>query len=254
MRLTLIAIACVLFVLAGCGDQRRAQEARGTVGSTNHDRVSASQQTISAHQLPAACDDTRYRYYESVLSVSDAQGHGPDLGSAEWKSSLMAQLGVPSSTVGTAERPTWCVAIDAALGDMHQRGFGQIMINARLESTSLRALPSDLPSAGECDYTQLADVDNVLFMIVDGQVSRIDVESKVIRLPNGLGIGSLPTEIEAEYGDRVTVAANKYDEAASDYTVKLTDQLELLFEVSQDRVTRYRIGRLPEVQWVEGCG
>jgi len=64
----------------------------------------------------AACGDTRYRTIDEKLSSGDGQGHGPDIGSDEWKSVIEFKLGMPDK----AELPDrnsegWCDYVDRLL-------------------------------------------------------------------------------------------------------------------------------------------
>jgi hypothetical protein len=69
---------------------------------------------------PAApCSEPWYRYVEKELVSSDGQGHGPDLGSDEWKGVVEFKLGIR----GQADLPDrasddWCRLIDHLL---HER-------------------------------------------------------------------------------------------------------------------------------------
>ena len=63
---------------------------------------------------PAApCSKPWYQYVEKELISSDGQGHGPDLGSDEWKGVVEFKLGIR----GQADLPDrasddWCQLID----------------------------------------------------------------------------------------------------------------------------------------------
>jgi len=65
---------------------------------------------------PDPCSDEWNHYVESILSSGDGMGHGPDIGSDEWKSVIEFKLGVR----GKAEVPdrsseAWCNYIDERL-------------------------------------------------------------------------------------------------------------------------------------------
>ena len=40
------------------------------------------------------CSDAWFAYLDGRLKISDSQGHGPDVGSTEWKSSVERKLGL----------------------------------------------------------------------------------------------------------------------------------------------------------------
>jgi hypothetical protein len=56
------------------------------------------------------------RYVGSILSSGDGMGHGPDIGSDEWKSVIEFKLGVRGNTeVPGRSSPEWCRYIDEHL-------------------------------------------------------------------------------------------------------------------------------------------
>jgi hypothetical protein len=93
-------------------------------------------------------------------------------------------------------------------------------------------------------------------MVRGGEVARVQVDSGPVRTVEGAGIGDSEARIDSLYHGRVTVGPHKYTEGHY-LTVKPTtgdeSAFRLLFETDGRRVTRYRAGRLPEVEWVEGC-
>lgn len=52
----------------------------------------------SASESPALCTAQWYRFVEQVLVSGDGQGHGPDLGSDEWKGVIEFKLGIRDQT------------------------------------------------------------------------------------------------------------------------------------------------------------
>ena len=45
-------------------------------------------------EMAAPCTDSWYQSIEEKVSTSDGQGHGPDVGSDEWKSVIEFKLGI----------------------------------------------------------------------------------------------------------------------------------------------------------------
>lgn len=69
---------------------------------------------------PPPCTAAWYEVVESKLSTGDARGHGPDLGSLEWKSVVEFKLGVRGSDqVPGRDTEQWCEYIDQLV---RQRG------------------------------------------------------------------------------------------------------------------------------------
>lgn len=92
-------------------------------------------------------------------------------------------------------------------------------------------------------------------MIVDGRVVRIEVKDSLVATDRGARVGDGEARIDSLYRGMVTVEPHKYTDghylvvtpAAAD------SGLRLIFETDGSRVTEFRVGRLPEVAWVEGC-
>jgi hypothetical protein len=59
------------------------------------------------------CSDQWFRFIEEKLATGDSEGHGPDLGSSEWRSVVEFKLGIRGdSTIPSRETDQWCTYID----------------------------------------------------------------------------------------------------------------------------------------------
>ena len=95
-----------------------------------------------------------------------------------------------------------------------------------------------------------------LFMVVDGKIARVDVTQRGIQTNHKVSVGDDEAKIAQVYPERVTVSPHKYTDGHYVTVGPRTPAdsgFELVFETESLRVTRYRAGRLPEVEWVEGC-
>lgn len=109
--------------------------------------------------------------------------------------------------------------------------------------------------AAGCTYATWRDgPPGVRVMLEGGRVVRIDIDSTPVRTTEGAGVGDSEERIQSLYAGRVVVTPLKYEDGhyltvrdASDST------LALVFEATAGRVTRYRAGRRPQVEYVEGC-
>ena len=64
-------------------------------------------------QAQSLCSDAWYQAIEKKLLTADAQGHGPDPGSDEWKSVIEFKLGIRgSANVPERRSEAWCQYID----------------------------------------------------------------------------------------------------------------------------------------------
>jgi hypothetical protein len=79
-----------------------------------------------AVNLPAAagsealqpCTEEWYQFVEHKLVSGDGQGHGPDIGSDEWKSVIEFKLGIRGQpNLPDRDSEDWCQLIDAMVHD-----------------------------------------------------------------------------------------------------------------------------------------
>ena len=135
-------------------------------------------------------------------------------------------------------------------------------IRAGLDTADLRRIGGDftppIPNA-ECSYVRPASVPpGVSVMLARGRVARIDVDSAGVRSDAGISVGDSASRVTTVYGARATATPHKYVPGGQYVTVRPVapeDSIfRLVFETDSSRVTRFRAGRLPEVEWVERCG
>jgi hypothetical protein len=94
-------------------------------------------------------------------------------------------------------------------------------------------------------------------MLVNDSVARIDVAAPGPRTAAGAGIGDSEAHVVELYGDRATVRPNKYTgPVGHDVVVNAPNDSthRLVFETNGKKVLRFRAGRQPAVDFVEGCG
>lgn len=62
----------------------------------------------------APCTEQMYQRIESHIKINDPEGHGPDLGSAEWMSAVVRRLGIDGElALPEAGTRAWCAYIEA---------------------------------------------------------------------------------------------------------------------------------------------
>jgi hypothetical protein len=96
------------------------------------------------------------------------------------------------------------------------------------------------------------------FMVTEGQIARVDIwENRRITTLSGAKIGDRETRIKALYPGKIRVTPHQYVEGGHYLTFEPSDPADqtyrVVFETDGQRVTRYRSGKLPEVEFVEGC-
>ena len=110
-----------------------------------------------------------------------------------------------------------------------------------------------LTDQGECAYrTSMVAPDGVRFMQIDDRIARVDIGAPGVGTGGGIEIGATEARVREVYGPGVSLSPHKYTDGHY-LTVPADSGHRIVFETDGERVTRYRVGRLPEVEWVEGC-
>lgn len=74
----------------------------------------ADEQTPYSDLQP--CTAPWQEYVEAQLQTGDSEGHGPDLGSLEWRSVVEFKLGIRGDpTIPSRATDEWCTYIDQAI-------------------------------------------------------------------------------------------------------------------------------------------
>jgi hypothetical protein len=113
-------------------------------------------------------------------------------------------------------------------------------------------------SGGSCFYVKPeGSLNDVAFMVTKGRISRIDVfKNSRVATVKGARVGDTEARIKSLYPGQIQITRHKYTNGH--YLIFVPkDQADknfrLVFETDGDRVTQFRSGKMPEVQWVEGC-
>lgn len=135
--------------------------------------------------------------------------------------------------------------------------FGKVKIDMTVSQAS-QAFGIELIAPDgddECFYVKpKRGFSGVDFMVIEGVVARIDIESKDYSTDKGAKIGDTEEKIKSLYPG-IEVHPQKYDEKLNDMEIYSTDKKYLIiFETDGKVVTGFRIGRAEEVSWVERCG
>lgn len=141
-------------------------------------------------------------------------------------------------------------------------GGGPLRIGMTVAEAS-RALGAPVPDTTAqdraCAYYALTGLPaGVELMWVEGRLARLEVDSGATATLAGARVGDSETRIDSLYASRVMVQPHKYVPNAKYLVIGALGAADpprhIVFETdSARRVTRYRAGREPEVQWVEGC-
>jgi len=153
-----------------------------------------------------------------------------------------------SSTPPPAAEPAVWVVSDAGAGPV---GIG-------MRSDNLRGLIDTIGTLGECVYARpIAAVatgfnrEDLLVMLVDGIVVRVDVIGPSLPTSAGIRVGDTDARVKEIYPG-LAVQPHKYTDGH--YLIVYAEHdRRLIFESQAGKVTRYRAGMVPQVDWVEGC-
>ena len=141
-------------------------------------------------------------------------------------------------------------------------GYGPVHAGMTLQQAAQaggRAFGEPQMGAEECDYFLFAGDSiegSAHFMVVNGEIARVDVNDSSIATAEGARIGDTEQRIMELYPNRVTVQPHKYTDGH--YLVvapasPADSGRNIIFETDGQKVTTYRAGRMPEVEYVEGC-
>jgi hypothetical protein len=87
-------------------------------------------------------------------------------------------------------------------------------------------------------------------MFVDGKLARIDVRRRGLSF-NGISVGATEAQVRAAF-PKLLVEPHKYTDGRY-LNVKLAANTGVVFETDKGKVTRFRLGSYPAVDYVEGC-
>ena len=159
-----------------------------------------------------------------------------------------------SSLVAVPPAPTpsgWTVRYD---------GIGPVRIGAtvaELEATLGAQLARRDSLDPRCDYLRNpALVPGVWFMMVEGRIARIDIDSAGPATAEGVRIGDDAAKVTTLYAPRVVASPHKYTDGqylTVTPAAPADSGFRLIFETNGGKITHVRAGRLPEVGWVESC-
>lgn len=141
-------------------------------------------------------------------------------------------------------------------------GIGPIQVGMTVAQASKAAgmqLVSEgsYPSGGSCFYIKpKGGPNNVAFMVIQNRIARVDVLGSSITTLSGARIGDTESRIKSLYPGQIEVTPHKYTNGHY-LTFMPKDQEDrnyrVVFETDGQRVTGFRAGKLPEVEYVEGC-
>lgn len=108
----------------------------------------------------------------------------------------------------------------------------------------------------DCQYFKPENLAGVSFMVVDGEIARVDVSKPTVATLSGIRVGDSEDDVLAEYGEQIesSEAETKpeYNELVFTPTSE-SDNTRMIFVTDGSSVTAIQAGRQPEVKTPEGC-
>lgn len=162
-------------------------------------------------------------------------------------------LPAPAPAPDPAKQPAALEVTERGLGPL-QAGMSLAEASAALKGALV--VPSGADTSA-CAYAQWrGGPPGVRVMIESGRIARIDVGSGSVSTESGARTGDTEQRVGSLYAGRVTTTPHKYTKGHY-LTVTPSSPADsayrLVFETDGQRVTAYRSGRRPAVEYVEGC-
>jgi len=185
---------------------------------------------------------------------ADSVAAGPAIDSASVTS---PQPAAPAgSSTAQADSP---VTADSSAGEwvVTPAGIGNIKAGMTLQEVKVATsngitIPATLD---ECAYIRPTNAPKgVSLMVEKGTVSRVDITQGTVATTKGARIGDSEDRIKSLYPGQVKVMPHKYTDGH--YLVVTPaggGENRIVFETDGEKVLRYRSGREPAVEYVEGC-
>jgi hypothetical protein len=150
-----------------------------------------------------------------------------------------------------------------AASQVGTNGLGPVLVGmtvTQAEKAAGRKFDTDKegPDGQVCLYSKPQGLPGVGFMVINGKIARVDVwDNRQIKTFRGAKIGDSEARIKQLYGNQIKVEQHEYRRNGH-YLVfvpkdKADQNFRVVFETDGQKVTQFRSGRLPEVEYVEGC-
>jgi len=121
----------------------------------------------------------------------------------------------------------------------------------------LAPTPGAPTASPDCAFAVVDGLPGVAFMVISGVIRRVDIDEGTISTSSGAHIGSTEKEIKDLFPGIITVSDHAYVEGGHYLTLTPTAENlkddRVVFETDGQVVTSYRAGKVPEVEFIEGC-
>lgn len=144
------------------------------------------------------------------------------------------------------------LATAAGVSLTRQPDFDQAVAETNCAYMSPGTIPGYVPPPNSGNKSPLA------FMIVDGKLARIDILGGEFKTSQGIMVGSSEQEVQTAFGGASPLPPRAFIGPPYRYLTatprQAADQnFRLVFESDGAKVVTYRAGKLPEVDYKNGC-
>lgn len=166
-----------------------------------------------------------------------------------------AALAEPAAAQGPARLDGYAGAkLGAGIAEV-RNGFGSPLQGLGTDAAG-KPLPADDSNEG-CYFLRPQGAEDPRLMIEARKLVRYDVRSAAFTAPGGGKVGMTLGELQLLYPERADVGPDKYDEKAQHLRVRPAREGDAVIDFAlgaDGRVGAWRVGRTPQVDYVEGCG
>lgn len=139
-------------------------------------------------------------------------------------------------------------------------GIGSVRVGSTLAQLNA-AIGETLKPAyqvnDQCDVVHPSHLPAGVTVMIDADtVARVDVDTTGVLTAEGAGVGDTETRVLDLYAGRISVEPHKYTGPEGHNLVvrfPADSMVRIIFETDGKKVLRYRAGRRPAVEYVEGC-
>lgn len=163
---------------------------------------------------------------------------------------------------------TWATSVNAQVqlterSKLALDGIGPIRVGMTVDEASqaagVRLVKSYAPPNEEfCSYFKLqGQPQGINFMVTKSRIVRVDISNQQITTIKGIKVGDTEEQIIKAYPRQIRIIKNPLGGRGNNLIFvpqdKEDSQYRLIFETKNNRVTSFRSGQLPQVEYIEGC-